>query len=77
MSFQYTYDAHGKPVGVFIPINEWEILKEELQKTKKPSKGVNKKTSVLAGIKKGLQQVNQIEKGKLKAISIKQLLNEL
>lgn len=32
MSFQYTYDAQGKPIGVFIPINEWEQLKFEIKK---------------------------------------------
>ncbi len=34
MSFQYTYDAKGKPVGVFVPINEWEKITNELKKTK-------------------------------------------
>lgn len=32
MSFQYTYDASGKPIGVFVPINEWEKLTSELKK---------------------------------------------
>jgi len=71
MSFQYTYDAKGKPVGVFVPINEWERITSELKKTK------SGKAAVLNSIKKGMKQVEQIEKGKVKAISLKQLLDEL
>jgi len=73
MSFQYTYDAKGKPVGVFVPIHEWEKITDVLKK--KATTTVSKK--ILNNIEKGLQQVRQIEKGSLKAISLKQLLNEL
>ena len=69
MSFQYTYDAKGKPVGVFVPINEWEKLTTELKKTKK---GILK-SRVLNSVEKGMLQVKEIEKGKLKSISLKQL----
>ncbi len=72
MSFQYTYDTKGKPVGVFIPINEWGRITTALKKTK--SSGKN---GVLSNIKKGFKQVEQIEKGKLKSIPINQLLDEL
>ena len=65
-------DAKGKTVGVFVPINEWEKITIELKKMKS-----SKKSSVLNGIKKGMRQVQQIEKGKLKSISLKQLLDEL
>lgn len=74
MSFQYTYDAKANAIGVFIPINEWEQLKTEL---KKVNSSKNSAHSILSGIKKGLKQVEQIEKNKLKEISIKQLLSEL
>jgi len=73
MSFQYTYDAKGKPVGVFVPINEWEKLTNELKKTKKSIR----KTRVLNSVEKGMLQVQEIEKGKLKSISLKQLLDAL
>ena len=72
MSFQYTYDAKGNPVGVFVPINEWEQITNELKKAK-----TSDKNTVLNSIKKGLKQVEQIQKGKLKGIPLKQLLNEL
>jgi hypothetical protein len=74
MSLQYTYDTEGKPVGVFIPLNEWEKITVALRKEKK--KPTVKKSSVDT-ILKGFKQVNLIEKGKLKPISIKQLLDEL
>ena len=76
MSFQYTFDAAGKPVGVFVPINEWEKLTGELKhnSTKKRNATASK---VLAGIEKGMKEVRQIEKGKLKSIPLKQLLDTL
>ena len=73
MSFQYTFDAKGKPVGVFVPINEWEKITAELKKTKTS----NGKSRILKSVEKGMIQVNEIEKGKLKSISLKQLLDAL
>ena len=29
MTVQYTYDASGNPIGVFIPIHEWKIIAEK------------------------------------------------
>ena len=75
MSFQYTFDSKGKTIGVFVPLREWEQITSELKK-KSVTKERKKKT-ILSGIEKGLKEVNQIEKGKLKPISIKQLLSEL
>lgn len=77
MSFQYTYDANGKPIGVFVPINEWEKLTDELRKTKAAIGKFSSKADVLKSIEKGLKQVQQIEKGKKKSISLKQLLDAL
>ncbi|MGC4037135.1 MAG: hypothetical protein QM764_14345 [Chitinophagaceae bacterium] len=74
MSFQYTYDEKGKPLGVFVPIGEWEKITSGLKKKKKAS---GRKNKVLNSIEKGLKQVSQIEKGKLKSISLKQLLDAL
>lgn len=77
MSFQYTYDANGKPIGVFVPINEWEKLTDELRKTKSVGGKSSSKAGILKSIEKGLKQVQQIEKGKKKSISLKQLLDAL
>lgn len=73
MSFQYTYDAKGKPIGVFVPINEWEKITTELRTKKSRSN----KSKILKSVEKGMKQVKQIENGKLKSISLKQLLDAL
>jgi hypothetical protein len=73
MTLQYTYDAKGKPVGVFVPINEWDQITTELKKKKISGD----KTKILKSVEKGMLQVKQIEKGKLKSISLKQLLDAL
>ncbi len=76
MSFQYTFDVTGKPIGVFAPIAEWEKLTDKL-KQNSAKKGNAAAGKVLAGIEKGMKEVRQIEKGKLKSIPLKQLLDAL
>jgi len=73
MLFQYTYDTKGNPVGVFVPINEWTKITAKLKQTKLHS---NKK-EVLKSVETGIMQVRDIEKGKLKSVSLKELLNAL
>lgn len=77
MSFQYTYDAKGKPIGVFVPINEWEKITSELKKTKTAKKNTDSKNRILKNVEKGMKEVKQIEKGQIKSIPIKQLLDAL
>ena len=77
MSFQYTYDAKGKPVGVFVPIAEWNKIAGESKKKKSAIRSVTSKEKILQSIEKGMKQVSSIEKGKLKSISLKQLLDAL
>lgn len=77
MSFQYTYDANGKPVGVFVPIAEWNKITGESQKKKYTRRSVTAKEKILRGIEKGIKQVDSIEKGKLKSLSLKQLMDAL
>jgi len=59
---------------VFVPIHEWEKLTAELKETQTSS---GKKSAVLKSIEKGLREMEAIKKGKLKSISIKQLLDDL
>ncbi len=77
MSFQYTYDAKGNPVGVFVPITEWNKITGESKRKKTTGKPATSKEKILQNIEKGMKQVRSIEKGKLKFISLKQLLNAL
>ena len=76
MSFQYTYDANGKPVGVFVPITEWNKITGGNPKSHKSAKKTSKE-KVLKSIEKGMKQVARIEEGKLKPISLNQLLDAL
>jgi hypothetical protein len=63
-------------VGVFVSITEWnKITGSKNRKIAKRS--VTSKEKVLNSIEKGMKQVNQIEKGKLKSISLNQLLDAL
>ncbi|HEY8690647.1 MAG TPA: hypothetical protein VIM07_15525 [Chitinophagaceae bacterium] len=77
MSFQYTYDANGKPVGVFVPITEWNKITNESNMKKTTTKTAASKEKILQGIEKGMKQVKRIEKGKLKSVSLKQLIDAL
>lgn len=77
MSFQYTYDAKGKPIGVFVPINEWGKITTALKKTKQVKKKDSPKKKILDSVEKGMKQVELIEKGKMKSVSVKQLLDAL
>jgi hypothetical protein len=76
MAFQYTYDTNGKPLGVFVPLNEWEKITTIL-KTRTTTRGKKKKNNALSSILKGLKQVREIEQGEMKSITLKELLNEL
>ena len=76
MAYQYNYDANGKPVGVFIPLKEWEIITDKLKKTS-TNKRTNPKEKTLKNIRKGMQQVKQIETKNLKSIPLQKLLDEL
>jgi hypothetical protein len=51
-----------------------EIFLLNFMQNRKSNKRKNK---ILRSLDKSLQQVNQIEKGKLKPLSLKQLLDEL
>ncbi len=75
MSFQYTYDANGRPVGVFIPISEWEELTADSESKIVLTK--SKKAALIKSIAKGLREVEEIKQGKKKSIPIQQLLDEL
>ncbi len=77
MSFQYTYDAKGKPVGVFVPINEWNKIAGASKNKKIVKRSSTSKEKVLNSIEKGMKEVKRIEKGKLKSISLNQLLDAL
>ncbi len=77
MSLQIIQGGNGKPTGVFIPISDWEIMKQEYQNLKAWEEPEPTKAEILTGIKKAVEEVKLIRAGKIKAKSLKELLNEL
>jgi hypothetical protein len=71
MNLQYNYDNAGRPIGVFIPIDEWNKLKtkykeleqEELKEWQEDI--LNKRLELLANNPNGVQSLegflNEIE----------------
>jgi hypothetical protein len=77
MSLQVIQGGNGKPTGVFIPMNDWEIMKEEYQNLQAWEEPEPTKAEILTGIKEAVEEVKLIKAGKIKAKSLKELLNEL
>jgi hypothetical protein len=77
MNLQYISDNRGKTTGVFIPIQEWEGLKEKFKGLEEVELGEQSKEEILSGLKQAVDEMNLIKKGKLKARDAKDLLNEL
>lgn len=77
MSLQIIQGGNGKPTGVFIPINDWEIMKKEYQNLEAWEAPAPTKAEILAGIKEAVEEVKLIKAGKIKSISLKELLDEL
>lgn len=77
MSLQIIQGGNGKPTGVFIPMSDWEIMKEEYQNLQAWEEPEPTKAEILAGIKEAVEEVKLIKAGKIKAKSLKELLNEL
>ena len=73
MNLQVIKNSEGKPTGVFIPIKEWTKLK----KVYKELNDLESKNSILNDIKDSLIELSQVEKGKLKARPISELIDEL
>ncbi len=77
MNLQYISDNKGKTTGVFIPIQEWEDLKSKFKGLEEMELGEQSKEEILAGLKQAVEELNQVNKGKLKARDAKDLLDEL
>jgi hypothetical protein len=77
MSLQIIQGGNGKPTGVFIPMNDWEIMKEEYQNLQAWEEPEPTKAEILVGIKEAVEEVKLIKAGKIKAKSLKELLDEL
>lgn len=77
MSLQIIQDSKGNATGVFIPIKEWKEIKKQHKDLAILENKEASKSLVLEELKEAVEELNLIEKGKLKARPIKQLLDEL
>jgi hypothetical protein len=77
MNLQYISDNRGKTTGVFIPIQEWEVLKTKFKGLEDEELGQQSKDEILQGLQLAVEEMNLVKQGKLKARDAKDLLNEL
>ncbi len=71
MNRQYLADQHGNVTGVFIPIQEWDWIREQLQLADE-TPSLHRRELLEA-----VQHLNLIKQGKLPKPSLSQFLNEL
>lgn len=63
MSFQITYNTKGEPLGVFIPIDEWERITKkhkDLMRMEKNAYAEPTKEEIVSGIQQGIRKLNCI-----------------
>jgi hypothetical protein len=77
MSLQFIQNEKGKPIGVFIPINEWKQMKAEYKNLENWEEPEQTKEQILANIKQGVEEVKLVIAGKLKGRPLQELLDEL
>ncbi len=77
MKLQIIQDSKGKATGVFIPYNEWKILKKKHKDLEVLENGEPTKNEILDGIREAVNEVKLVKAGKLKGRPVQELLDEL
>jgi len=77
MKLQIIQDSEGKTTGVYIPIRDWKELKKLYKDLEALEHQEHNKEQVLKELKEAVLELKLIEKGKLKARPVKELLDEL
>ena len=77
MRLQVIQDSKGKPTGVFIPISDWQELKNQHKELAELEYEEPSKEQILQELKEAIIELKQVELGKLKARPMQELLNEL
>ena len=77
MKLQYISDNKGKKTGVFIPIADWNILKDYLSGVVGVDIEEPTKADILKGFSDALIEVKLHREGKIKLKSARELLHEL
>jgi len=77
MGVQIIHDDKGKATGVYIPMKEWTALKKQYQDLETLESEEQGKEQILKDIKDVIEELKEIEQGKLKARPAKDFLKEL
>ncbi len=70
MKIEYVTDDKGRQKSVIIPHRQWKNFEADYNRMKN-------KLKVLAGVQDALKEVKQIQNGKKKAKTLKEIINEL
>ena len=76
MRIQYISDSKGKTSGVYIPIQEWNILKRKYTILNR-LESENEDLKILNDLRDAVNDINLINQGKLKAKTFNEFLDEL
>ncbi len=77
MKLQVIQDSKGKATGVFIPYNEWKLLKKKYKDLEALENDEPTKEQILDGIREAVREMKLIKAGKLKGRPVQELLDEL
>ncbi len=69
LHLEYITDGSGKPKSVVIPRKEWDFIQNDYMQMKN-------KLAVLLGLRDAMKEVREIQRGKRKAKSLSDFLNE-
>jgi PHD/YefM family antitoxin component YafN of YafNO toxin-antitoxin module len=65
MSLQIIQGSKGKPTGVFIPIEDWEIMKEEYHNLQSWEEPEPTKEEILDELKEAVANLALVREGKI------------
>lgn len=77
MNLQYISDNKGKKTGVFIPIEDWEIIQKHIEGLEGLGYSEPTQAEILEGFKSALNEMKLHQEGKIKLKSARDLLHEL
>ncbi len=77
MKIQVIQDSKGIATGVYIPMSEWRQLKKQYKELEALEYQEPTKDQLLLELKEAVNELKQVELGKLKARPAKELLDEL
>lgn len=77
MALQVIQDGKGRPAGVFIPIDQWKMLKKQYRDLEELEYEAPTKEQILQELKEAAEEVRLHKQGKLKLKTAQELLSEL